>query len=721
MNISLFISRFIYRIRYQLLFGSLIVTLLVAYFTQFLPKTYTVDTTIYTGIVSSTTLTGEEVPNFQTVNNTYDNLINLIKSKSTLENVSLHLFAMNMIHGSLEEDNMYITAKNFKKLQSIVPEEIKALINKESEEKTIENLKNYKQYSPQNFLYILLNGNNPHYSYAALNRVQIKRIGSSDILELSYQSDDPGITTNTVKLLSKELLNSYNELRYRATDDAIAYFEAQVKKYREILKGQEVSLSNYNIQNNIINYQEQTKATAVSFAEFENRYEAALRELESSNRLLETLEKQMETRTKLFHTNTDFLKKLNEISTINGKITEIETFSSENSKKDDPQLDIYKQNLKNTEKQIADISNNMNAYKYSKEGIAIDNMVEQWLDALIRNTKVKAEIKVLNHRRKEYQTQYSTYSPVGTEIKSREREINVTEQTYLEMVHSLNVAYLRKRNIQLTTAGLDTITEPAFPLFPNNSKRLLFIIAAFLGSIIFILGYNLLIELLDRTLRDAERAHRLTGIKVFGAFSGRGKLRYRGYSKTWYRISAAYACNKLNSFLKTDETTYINLLSIEKGEGKSFVGKYMVEEWENLGLKVKHLKAGDDFPIDDPQYLLANNFSDICSSEITCKKDIVLIEYPAIQYSCLPPVLLNKAAINLLITNAQRVWKKSDEELLSYLKDIIKEAPIVLYLNNANRYTVEDFTGELPPYSSQHSLATQMIHMGLTAKKASIK
>ncbi len=721
MNISLFISRFIYRIRYQLLFGSLIVTLLVAYFTQFLSKTYTVDTTIYTGIVSSTSLTGDETPNFQVVNNTYDNLINLIKSKSTLENVSLHLFTMNMIHGSLEKDNMYITAKNFKKLQSMVPEEIKALINKESEEKTIENLKNYKQYSPQNFLYILLNGNNPHYSYAALNKVQIKRIGNSDILELSYQSDDPGITTNTVKLLSEELLNSYNELRYRATNDAIAYFEAQVKKYREILKGQEVSLSNYNIQNNIINYQEQTKATAISFTDFENRYEAIQRELESSSKLLNDLEKQMETRTKLFQTNKDFIQKLDDIATINGKITEIETFSSEKSKLNDPQLEDYKHELKNTEKEIADISNNINVYQYSKEGIAINNMVDQWLNALIQNTKAKAEIKVLDKRRKDYQTIYSTFSPVGTEIKSREREINVTEQTYLEMVHALNLAYLRKRNIQLTTAGLDTITEPAFPLFPNGGKRLLFVIAAFLGSIIFILGYNLLIELLDRTLRDADRTQRLTGIKVLGAFSGRGQLRFRGYSKAWHRISAAYACNKLNCFLKAHETTYINLLSIEKGEGKSFVGKYMIEEWENLGLKVKYLKAGEDFPTDDATFLLASNFSDIYSTETTQKSDIVLIEYPAIQYNCLPPILLNKAAINLLIANAQRVWKKSDEELLFHLKDIIKEAPIVIYLNNANRYAVEDFTGELPPYSSQHSLATQMMHMGLTAKKASVK
>ena len=41
MDITVYISRFLYRIRYQLLFGSMLVTLLVAYFTQFLPKTYT--------------------------------------------------------------------------------------------------------------------------------------------------------------------------------------------------------------------------------------------------------------------------------------------------------------------------------------------------------------------------------------------------------------------------------------------------------------------------------------------------------------------------------------------------------------------------------------------------------------------------------------------------------------------------------------------------------
>lgn len=719
MNISLFISRFLYRIRYQLVFGSIIVTLLVAYFTQFLPKTYTADTTIYTGIVSSTTLTGEDTPSFQVVNNTYDNLINLLTSKTSLEKVSLKLFAMNMIHGDPLKDNTYITAKNYKKLSRLVPDEVKSLIDKTSEDKTYDNLIKYKQTSADNFLYKLLNWNNQHYSYNTLKKAKIRRISNSDIVEISYQSDDPGIAVNTVKLLNDELLNSYNELRYRATNDAIAYFEEQVQKYRDILRKQEVSLSDYNIQNNIINYQEQTKATAISFSEFENRYEAIQRELESSERLLKELEKQMETRTKLFYSNKEFLEKLDNISSINGKITEIETFSPEQSQREDSPLNTYKEKLKDAENNIVNISNNMNTYKYSKEGVAIENMVDQWLDALIRNTKAKAEIKVLNERIKTYQKQYSTFSPIGTEIKSREREINVTERTYLEMVHALNLAYLRKKNIQLTTAGLDTITEAAFPLYPNASKRMLLIIAAFLGSLIFIIGYNLLIELLDRTLRDSERAQRLTGLKVFGAFTGRGQLRFRGYTKAWGRSSAAYACNKLNHYLKHGSTTYINVLSVEKGEGKSLVSKYLSEYWTRIGLKVKIIKAGEDFKINS-SYLMANNFSDIISDEST-HYDIILIEHPAAQSNSPSTTLLQKADVNLLIANARRVWKKSDEEIVEHLKNIVGTTPLFLYLNNASRETVEDFTGELPPYHSQHSLALRMMHMGITSKKNAVK
>lgn len=50
MDIIQFIAQFFYRIRYWLLWGGFIVTALVAYFTQFLPFSYTVNSNIYAGV-----------------------------------------------------------------------------------------------------------------------------------------------------------------------------------------------------------------------------------------------------------------------------------------------------------------------------------------------------------------------------------------------------------------------------------------------------------------------------------------------------------------------------------------------------------------------------------------------------------------------------------------------------------------------------------------------
>lgn len=103
------------------------------------------------------------------------------------------------------------------------------------------------------------------------------------------------------------------------------------------------------------------------------------------------------------------------------------------------------------------------------------------------------------------------------------------------------------------------------------------------------------------------------------------------------------------------------------------------------------------------------------------RPDILLLEYPAIKDNSLPVNLLNKADINLLIANARRVWKNSDEEFVNYLHDMAQGKPLYLYLNNASRETVEDFTGQLPPETSIRSLSNRIIYMGLTARNSAIR
>ena len=693
MDITLYISRFIYRIRHQLVFGTLIITALVAYFSQFLEKKYTVTTSIYTGITSNTGLNDETRPDWQAVNNTYDNLVNLTKSRGTLENVSLKLLALNLMHGDPEIDNLYITANNYKKLIASVPEEILHLVDTASLDKTVNLFKEYKYSDSRNYLHELFNGSSAFYSYNALSSIIIRRQGNSDLIEIAYTSTDPGITWNTVKLVSEEL--------------------------RVQLNKQENELTDYNVKNSVINYIEQTKAIAHSFADFENRYEETRRNYESSSSIIKNLEQYMDIRTKLVKSNEEFINTLAEVSRISGKITEIETFTSDEMLSKDQELVKYREELRDAEKKIGLITNNINSYKESKEGLAIEGLVQEWLNQTLIQAKAQADLKVLNERKNDFADQYKNYSPIGTRINQQEREIHVTEQSYLEVLHALNMAKMKQKNLQLTSSNLNTISDASYPLFSDKGKRFLLVVAAFIGSIIFIIGLNLVIELLDRTLRDAERARRLTGMNILGAFTGRNsQLKYRGFVKTCNRISAAYACNRLTPYTKKGDTLCINILSLEEKEGKTFISRYFQESWEELGFNVKYLRVGQDIPIDASLFMAEHIDKHI---QLESRPDILIVEYPSIQQYGVPSHLLGSSQVNLLVANACRVWKNSDTELVKYLRDITEGTALYLYLNNATREAVEDFTGQLPPQTSMRSFANRMMYMGLTATNTAVK
>lgn len=719
MDITLYISRFIYRIRHQLVFGTLIITALVAYFNQFLEKKYTVTTSIYTGITSNTGLDDETRPDWQAVNNTYDNLVNLTKSRGTLENVSLKLLALNLMHGDPEIDNLYITANNYKKLIASVPEEILLLVDTTSLDKTVNLFKEYKYSDSRNYLHELFNGSSAFYSYNALSSIIIRRQGNSDLIEIAYTSTDPGITWNTVKLVSEELKYSYNNLRYQTANDIVKYYEEELKKLRVQLNKQENELTDYNVKNSVINYIEQTKAIAHSFADFENRYEETRRNYESSSSIIKNLEQYMDIRTKLVKSNEEFINTLAEVSRISGKITEIETFTSDEMLSKDQELVKYREELRDAEKKIGLITNNINSYKESKEGLAIEGLVQEWLNQTLIQAKAQADLKVLNERKNDFADQYKNYSPIGTRINQQEREIHVTEQSYLEVLHALNMAKMKQKNLQLTSSNLNTISDASYPLFSDKGKRFLLVVAAFIGSIIFIIGLNLVIELLDRTLRDAERARRLTGMNILGAFTGRNsQLKYRGFVKTCNRISAAYACNRLTPYIKKGDTLCINILSLEEKEGKTFISRYFQESWEELGFNVKYLRVGQDIPIDASLFMAEHIDKHI---QLESRPDILIVEYPSIQQYGVPSHLLGSSQVNLLVANACRVWKNSDTELVKYLRDITEGTALYLYLNNATREAVEDFTGQLPPQTSMRSFANRMMYMGLTATNTAVK
>ena len=372
MELSLKIARFLYNIRFRLIILSTIVALLVTYFTQFSQKTYTVSTSIFTGIASQKGLDDNGRIDYLTLSNTFDNVISLTKSKGTLEKVSIKLFATGLMYGDPEKDNLNITAEHYRELIKTTPPEILRLIDKTSLENTVANLTTYKEKIPGNYLYQLFSFTDPHYSYAALREVIVRRINSSDIIEISYSTNDPGIATNTVNFIKEELIISYQDLQYSSTYDVIEYYKKQLEECEGELNSAENELTSYNIENKVINLIDQTKELAASIADFDLRYETALVNYSTSKAMIKELEKQMSVRAQLFSANKEFLNKLSQISSYNEKITEIEIFNKTDSLNNHKKLKYYKELLKKAETDVADVSETINQTQFTKEGIAID-------------------------------------------------------------------------------------------------------------------------------------------------------------------------------------------------------------------------------------------------------------------------------------------------------------------------------------------------------------
>ena len=721
MDIAQFISQFIYRIRYWLLWGTLFVTGLVIYFTQFLPYSYTVESSIYAGVTNSTTVDGTTV-NYTVINSTFDNLINIAKSRGTLEKVSIRLLANAFTYGEEWKDNHYIQAKHYRQLLQITPKEVLQLVDRKNVEKTTENLTAYRKEQANNFVYSMFNRPVAFYSANALNKIEVKRAGTSDILNITYTSADPGITQQTVSILIDELIKAYENLRFKATNDVIAYVEEQVRFTTQALNREEDDLMNYNVQERVINYPEETKALAITRYEVEDRLEDVEKAYESATARRKMLEDKMDIRAQIIRSNTNLLQELEKVSTLNQSIMEREIFTSTQSQENNPKLYEDKIKLQKAEENISHLSDNLNEYNFSKEGVGINDMVIAWLTSCIDEAKAKAQLQVLLNRQKTIFDQYSHMSPIGTQVNRKQRAINIAEDNYRTQLKGLADANLRLKNIEMGTSNLQTVSPPDYPLTDNGRKRMIYVLIAFIGSIVFIVTYFLLIELLDRTLRDPLRSKRLSGLPVIAAFNGTSNLKFRGFLKTCNRLAAAYSCRQMNKYLQKERPTIINLLSMESGEGKSYLAKYFVDYWETEGIKTRIVMHGVDFDVEAKEYVNAQQLSSFWRrNEAEQEPDIILVEYPAINNASIPLDTLRQADVNLLVANACRLWRNSDNATLQPIKEAMENVPFFLYLNNADREVVESFTGELPPRTPLHSFVSRLAQLGLTSKKAAVK
>lgn len=701
-----------------ILLGTALITLLVYLKTANMRGTYDVETTLYTGVVSGYGIEANNTGvNWALAQNAIDNLINIIQSESTLKRVSIRLFSRILVKGSPDKDQNGITAGSYNYTYDHMKnsphgKELVSLIDRSSEDKTVENFLKYEKADVNNYIYGLFYYQHPYYSRAALKRIQVTRLGSSDLLRINYSSGDPGISYNTIEILMKEFVNEYRILRYGETDKVIEYFRSELQRIGKELAGHEDDLTKYNVDNRIINYYDETKEIASINKEFELREQDVMFAYNSSKAMLEELERQMDSNAKQAITNLRLIDKLKEASALTGRITEMEMVPDNNSNNGN-QLKKNKDLLEQTRKELSEISNQYVDQQYSKNGVARTNIVEQWLDQILLYEKAKAELEIVKKSRLDLNEKYQFYAPVGTTIKRKERVINFSEQSYLTNLASYNEALMRKKNLEMTSAALKVLNPPAYPISPGATNRRKLVYMACFGAFLFLTGIFILIELTDRTLRDSQRANKLTKCPVLGDFPIIKKRKTAPRDLAYDKEATQALSSAILRFFthrEKDAPYILNLLSTKEGCGKSYVGEHIENYWKSLGLKVRRITDGVDFNSGSSEFQLADHINDIYTRG---EEDILIVEYPSLCKSNIPTPLLREAQLNMIVVSADYGWRTTDKILLGKLESQIGSKPY-LCLNRAPVYDVENYTGMLPPYTLFRNISYRLSQFALT-------
>lgn len=722
MNYITYFIKFFYRIRYWLIFVPILIALLVFWKTKHMPHNYTSNCSIYTGIITGVNILSESgiTTTSYSQGSMMENILNIITADNTLKQVSLRLYARIMVYGDPERDNEYINADHYRQLYDHGTK-IHHLIDKSSpndsinEQRTYENLIAYETNNPENYVYGIYQWNLPYVNRASLQKIIVERIKSSDVIELSYTTDDPGITYQTLRILIDEFIKQYQELRFGETNNVIAYFRAELKRIGAELTSSEDDLTAYRVKNKVINYGKETEYVAAINRDYDNKYWESKSNYEVSDSLLQVLEKRMSSNIAIIRNNTDFISYTNKIGTLEEKLAVANLYPE--SKIPQVTLDSLREELRQSQLALENILKQQGTLSFGKEGISNSSIIMEWLAQTLANKKAEAELKVLNNQKMHIAQKYVHFAPIGSTLNRKEREVTINESRYMTTLNALNAALLRQKSLQMTSATLKVMNEPYYPLAATVISNKKLVLGAFLGSLIFTIFFFLIIEILDHTLKYVFKAEQLTGCRVLGSFTNASNLRSRRYNQMYINLSACNLANYAATYFKPNQNNIINLISNEPGEGKSFVMQQLSQQFTEQGLDVKELSWQSEQETDIQNFIQSLNLNiPEANAPRTQKEKVILVEYPSLKKASLTSNILQGVSLNLQIVDSRRTWKNTDQQLLNRTKEMCADTPLFLVLNYVQRDTAEEINGLMPPYSFFRKLFYRLSQLGLTAR-----
>lgn len=678
-----------------------VVGFVVFFLTKDLPSMYETETSVFTGVTSNTGLSVEvvRVDNFA-AQNEYNNILSILNSTSLKEEVALRLLTQHLMLDKPQKE--IISEESFLKLKESVPAEVKKLIVKGNAEKSYQNLLAYIKQDDSNYVYKLLNHWHPHYSINALSTVKCARLSTSDIVKIDYSCDDAGICYNTVKLFADIFIKKYSVIKNSQSSSAVDYFELKLQQASQKLEESEDKLLIFNVQNDIINYEEQTKQITTQLEKIELTLQEVKMSFQASQAVLLKIENEVRNRFKINLRNKSVLNVRQELVAINNEIANKEIDPAESSAQE---LLRLKQQRNILEEKLETKVDSLFMYESNGQGMETYKLLDQWIESVKEYEQSNAKFKSMQIRRVEFMNEFKKFAPLGATLQRYNREIEVNENEYLNTLQHLGMARQKLRNTDMVS-NMKIMDAPKMPITSLPSKKNLYIIIAALFSAIFYILIVFLVELMDHTIKTPQRLKQLTGLEIPGAFCIHNNKKFLN-TEAISEKAAVYLVEKIFEISTDLKSIVIQMLSFWSDEEKMFVAQFIQKKIVERGLSCQILSLSTDTDVKDDnsirinteQFIKANTYQQLID-ENQINADLIINIVNPVSEGIQNVKILDTANVSFIVFNSSTTWNEADSFNLEKIKKIINHN-IYAVLTYAKPDDLEVMYGEIPKKRSK--------------------
>ncbi|MBN2669360.1 MAG: hypothetical protein JXR60_09030 [Bacteroidales bacterium] len=681
-----------------------------------LPKSYSSKTIIYTGFGTGLNLKSVSNANFDYLKTqaAFDNLINIIEARKTYEEVAIRLLAKHMAIEKI--DGNLISIEHYKDVKKNVFDSLK-IKPSNNESLIFDQLWADYQNGGNNFIYKLLHGKHPYYSIDAVSGISVKRISNSDLIEINFDADDAGVCYQTLKILNEVFIKNYQKIKEGETHSVVGYFEDQLSIVKGKLDQAEQTLLNFNKDNKIINYYEQTKHISKLREDIELLFQQELMQSAAAKASIIKIEDQLNRRNKTLLKSSNMIDLRNELSEITTKIAllEVKTDNKENYSAELSALYAKSENIKD---ELNQIIKEIGIVENTTAGLSQQDLMTKWLEQIILHEESNARISIYKEKINDLKRVYSEYAPLGATMMRIERQISVTEREYLSILQGLNESKIMQRNIEMST-NLDIIDPPFYPVVPKASKRSVMIVGAGFAGIILTIFLLIIMEYFDSSIKSHKRLSKLTNLEYAGAFPNLYKTNKKVdldfiLKRTTDEIAQKIRQKAFNYNSAQIHKPFITVIfSTAKGDGKSTIARRLHNAHMRNGFNVAFFNYKIDGRISDNDIELGchyYNFEDLMSNDfkVDCffeklletdyeKFDFIFLEIPSILHYPTPVRMLRNVHFALMIARANRPWSEAETNVLnSFKKTVIEKTETEVLTNGVEIDILESIIGEIP-------------------------